>query len=78
MIIPQIFFSGIIEVGSLVDWLQFLARFMPLYYIGKALQSVMIKGGALVDIRNDLLVIMLFIGLFTVLNVLGLKRYRKI
>jgi ABC-2 type transport system permease protein len=78
VIIPQIFFSGIIEVGNLAEWLQFLARFMPLYYIGNALQSVMIKGGTLMDIGKDLAVIVLFISIFTILNVLGLKRYRKI
>ncbi|CZQ90659.1 Hypothetical protein Tpal_1294 [Trichococcus palustris] len=78
VIIPQIFFSGIIEVGTLAEWLQFLAKFMPLYYIGNALQSVMIKGGTLGDIGNDLLAIVLFISIFTGLNVLGLKRYRKI
>lgn len=78
VIIPQIFFSGIIEVGSLAAWLQFLARFMPLYYIGNALQSVMIKGATLVDIGNDLAAIVLFIGIFIIFNILGLKRYRKI
>ena len=78
VIIPQIFFSGIIEVDTLAEWLQFLAKFMPLYYIGNALQSVMIKGGTLGDIGNDLLAIVLFISLLTVFNVLGLKRYRKI
>ena len=78
VIIPQIFFSGIIEVGTLADWLQFLAKFMPLYYIGNALQSVMIKAGTLGDIRNDLAAIVLFIGIFTILNILGLKRYRRI
>ena len=78
VIIPQIFFSGIIEVGTLAEWLQFLAKFMPLYYIGNALQSVMIKAGTLGDIRNDLAAIVLFIGIFTILNILGLKRYRRI
>jgi len=78
VIIPQIFFSGIIEVGNLADWLQFLARFMPLYYIGNALQSVMIKGAGFGDIRNDLAAIVVFIGIFTILNIVGLKRYRRI
>jgi ABC-2 type transport system permease protein len=78
VIIPQIFFSGIIEVDTLADWLQFLARFMPLYYIGNALQSVMIKGATLVDIGKDLAAIVLFISIFTILNILGLKRYRRI
>lgn len=78
VIIPQIFFSGIIEVGNLANWLQFLARFMPLYYIGNALQSVMIKGATLADIGNELAAIALFISIFTIFNILGLKRYRKI
>lgn len=78
VIIPQIFFSGLIEIGILAEWLKVLAKFMPLYYIGHALQSVMIKGAALGDIGNDLAAILLFISFFTVLNVLGLKRYRRI
>ncbi|MPM39077.1 hypothetical protein SDC9_85709 [bioreactor metagenome] len=53
VIIPQIFFSGLIEIGTLAEWLQALAKFMPLYYIGNALQGVMIKGATLVDIGND-------------------------
>jgi ABC-2 type transport system permease protein len=32
VIIPQIFFSGIIPVEGMADWLQVLARFMPLLW----------------------------------------------
>ncbi|CZQ89566.1 ABC transporter permease [Trichococcus ilyis] len=78
VIIPQIFFSGLIEIGILAEWLQVLAKFMPLYYIGNALQSVMIKGTGFGDIRNDLAAIVVFIGIFTILNIVGLKRYRRI
>lgn len=77
IIIPQIFFSGIIDINSMADWLQKLAHIFPLYYAGTTLQDIMIKGTTINLIIPSLLILLLFIVIFTFLNILVLKKYRN-
>jgi ABC-2 type transport system permease protein len=77
-IIPQVFFAGIFPFESMAGWMQVLAKCMPMYYGGSALVDVMYKGLGLGAIRNDLLVLLGFALVFMVLNVVALKKYRKI
>jgi ABC-2 type transport system permease protein len=77
-IIPQVFFAGIFPFESMAGWMQVLAKCMPMYYGGNALVDVMYKGLGLSDIRNDLFVLLGFALVFIVLNVIALKKYRKI
>jgi ABC-2 type transport system permease protein len=77
-IIPQVFFAGIFPFESMAGWMQVLAKCMPMYYGGSALVDVMYKGLGLSAIRNDLLVLLGFALVFMVLNVVALKKYRKI
>ncbi|MBO0991832.1 ABC transporter permease [Bacillus sp. SD088] len=77
-IIPQVFFAGILPVDQMADWLQVIAKFMPMYYGGNALVDVMYKGLGLSDIRTDLLILLGFALLFIILNIIALKKYRKI
>jgi ABC-2 type transport system permease protein len=77
-IIPQVFFAGIFPVDGMADWLQFIAKCMPMYYGGNALVDVMYKGLGLSAIRNELLILLGFALVFIVLNILALKKYRKI
>lgn len=78
VIVPQIFFSGIFPLDGMAEWLQNLGRIMPLYYGADALKAVMYRGEGLTDVWGDLLVLGLFALLFIVLNILALKRYRKL
>ncbi|XKE95347.1 ABC transporter permease [Metaplanococcus flavidus] len=78
VIVPQIFFSGLFPLDGMADWLQNLGRIMPLYYGADALKAVMYRGEGLIDVWEDLLVLGLFALLFIVLNILALKRYRKL
>ncbi|MGE6257791.1 ABC transporter permease [Heyndrickxia sporothermodurans] len=78
IVIPQVFFAGIFPVEGMAHWLQIIAKFMPMYYGGDALRSVMYKGAGLNDINIDLLVLLGFAILFIILNVFALKKYRKI
>lgn len=78
IVVPQIFFTGLIPVDTMADWLQKIAHIMPLYYGAQALQGIMIKSYSLSDIGFYLLILLLFVIVFYILNVLGLKRYRKI
>lgn len=78
LIVPQIFFSGIITVSTMPDWLQWIAHIFPLYYGGDALMNVATRGFSLSDVQGDLWLLVLFAVLFTALNVIGLKRYRRV
>lgn len=78
VIIPQIFFAGIVPVETMANWLQVIAKCMPLYYGGSALADVMYKGLGLSNIINDLLILLGFSLVFIILNIFALKKYRKV
>lgn len=77
-IIPQVFFAGIFPVDGMAGWLQVIAKCMPMYYGGNALVEVMYKGLGFSDILPDLLVLLGFALVFILLNIIALKKYRKI
>lgn len=77
-IIPQIFFSGILPLEGMADWLQWIGKFMPLYYAADALKGVMYMGLGLGDITFDLLALVVFAFIFIILNIFALKRYRTL
>lgn len=76
VIVPQIFFSGIFSIEGMAEWLQVIAKFMPLYYAVDALQGVMYKGVGLSEISTDLYILLAFV--FIILNMFVLKKYRKL
>ncbi|WP_010095713.1 ABC transporter permease [Ornithinibacillus scapharcae] len=78
VIVPQVFFSGMFNLETLAVWLQVLSKFMPLTYGADAMQQIMIKGKDLWDIWPDLLIIIGFAVLFFVLNIVALKKHRKL
>ena len=59
-------------------WLANIGYIFPLRYAGDALTKVIIKGQGIETFGGELLVLVLFIVLFTVLNILGLKKYRNV
>lgn len=78
VVIPQIFFAGIIPVENMASWLQAIGKIMPMYYVGSALEDIMYKGYGLGDILNYIGVLLLFATIFILLNIQALKRYRKL
>ena len=78
IIIPQLFFSGIIPLDSMTGWVQSIGKVFPLYYAGHALSKIVLNGTSIVYLGNDLLVLSLFLVILTILNIVGLKRYRKV
>ena len=70
VVIPQLLFSGIIPLDSLAKWAQNIGAVFPLSYAGDALSRVMIKGADIADVAFDLLVLGLFILIFTLLNII--------
>ncbi|MEO1771538.1 ABC transporter permease [Candidatus Enterococcus ferrettii] len=78
VVIPQVFFSGLIPLDSMADWVRYISYIFPLSYGGEALTNVMIKGQGWSAISFDLGVLVLFVVGFTLLNIVGLRRYRKV
>lgn len=78
IIIPQIFFSGLIPVDTLPFHLETLSYLMPIYYGCTALYNVMVKGFGITQIWDYLVALCVFIILLSVINTLALKKYRKI
>lgn len=78
VVIPQIFFSGLISLDTLPYHLGVLAKIMPVYYACNALKDITIKGADLGGVLPDLLALLVFIGLFFLFNIFALKKYRRI
>lgn len=78
VVMPQVFFSGIVPLDALPNWIQVISKILPLTYAGNAMNDVIMKGQGVETIAGDLGVLVLFIVFFVVLNVAGLKRYRKV
>ncbi|WP_243298418.1 ABC transporter permease [Bacillus litorisediminis] len=78
VVIPQVFFSGIIPLEGMAEWLQALAKIMPIHYAADALKDVMYKGHGLKSISGDILALTVFAVIFIVCNIFALKRYRTL
>lgn len=76
--IPQVFFSGIFPLENMSPWLSNIGYLFPLRYAGHALTNIMIKGQGWSNIWFDVLILFVFIIVFTTMNIIGLKRYRKV
>ena len=75
VIVPQVFFSGLFELSP--TW-EAIGRLFPLYYIADALRAVMLKGSGFWEISFQLGVVLSFSVVFMTLNVLMLKKHRRI
>ncbi|EKQ55393.1 MULTISPECIES: ABC transporter permease [unclassified Clostridium] len=78
IVVPQVFFSGLFDLSTMSPWLQSLGHFMPLWYSADALRNIMIRGKGWNDIAFDVLILILICVFFMILNILALKKYRKI
>ncbi|USS88286.1 ABC transporter permease [Fructilactobacillus hinvesii] len=78
VVIPQIFFSGIIPINQMAGWLQPFAKIMPLYYTAKSITDVIQKGTGFMQILPTIGILLLFSIVFYTLNVLTLRKYRRV
>lgn len=78
IVIPQVFFSGLIPLDSMATWVRNISYIFPLSYAGDALTNIMIRGQGWSEISFDLIILLVFIVGFTLLNIVGLRRYRKV
>ena len=78
VIVPQVFFSGIIPLDTMASWVKNISYVIPIKYSGDAVTKIMTKGTSLVDLHNDISVLLGILVVLVGLNILGLKRYRKV
>lgn len=78
IVIPQILLSGMFDLSQTPQWMQALSRCFPITYGADAMRSVMLQGAGFGEIAGDLGVLWAFIAGFFVMNVLALKKYRRI
>ena len=78
VIIPQLFFSGIIPLSSMGDWAQTVGKFLPLTYSGNAMSQIILYGRGIGDILPNIGLLLIFLVILTILNIVGLRRYRKV
>lgn len=78
IVIPQIFFSGLFNLETMTNWLSWIGPITPLYYAADALREIMVRGSGWSEIYLDVLILIGFSILFMGLNILALRKYRKI
>ena len=78
VIMPQLFFSGIIPLSSIGDWAQTVGKFLPLTYSGDAMSQIILYGRGIGDVLPNIGVLLIFLVILTILNIVGLRRYRKV
>lgn len=78
IVVPQVFFSGLFDLSTMVPWLQAFGRVMPLWYVADALRKIMIRGQGWEFIAFDVYVLIAICIFFMLANILALKKYRKI
>jgi ABC-2 type transport system permease protein len=78
LVVPQIFFSGLISLDTLPYHLGLLSKIFPVFYACDGLKLILIKGQGIVDIWPDIVALLIFITLFSALNIQALKKYRRI
>lgn len=78
VVIPQIFFTGLIPVNQMLGWLQPIAHLMPLYYGADALTGIIAKGQSLNVLYPDVIALLGFFLLFLALNLVTMRHYRQV
>ena len=76
VILPQLFFSGIIPLDSMGEWAKTIGKFLPLTYSGDAMSQSILYGRSIGDVLPNICVLLIFLVILTILNIVGLRRYR--
>lgn len=78
IIVPQFFFSGLINLDTISEWLSWLGPITPLYYAAEALRDIMVRGYGWDAIYGNLLIMAGFSVVFILLNILALRKHRAV
>jgi ABC-2 type transport system permease protein len=75
IILPQVFLCGLLwPVEQMNDYLQWIAKFLPLTYAVDGLREIMLKGKGLLDVGFDLLVLAAFAVGISIITAFSLRR----
>ncbi len=75
IIIPQVFLCGVIwPVEQMPDYLQWLSSILPLTYAVDGLRDIMLSGKNLIDVGVELVVLIGFAAVTSILAAITLKR----
>jgi ABC-2 type transport system permease protein len=75
IIVPQIFVCGLLfPVNQMPDYLQWLAKFLPLTYAVDGIRALMLQGKDLVDISKEIGVLAAYAILLMILAGISLRR----
>ncbi|PMD69843.1 ABC transporter permease [Companilactobacillus nuruki] len=78
VIVPQIFFSGIIPLDTMANGVKVISYILPLKYAGDALSGIVMSGDGFIKILPEIGILLIFLVILTILNIVGLKKYRKV
>lgn len=78
IIIPQIFFSGLIPIDTIPYNLGKLSYIMPIFYGCSAIKNIMIYGNGISKVWYYVLALLLYILVLSTVNTIALKKYRKL
>ena len=78
VVIPQMFFSGIVSVESMGKTAVYISKILPVTYASDGLSKIILEGKNLVAVKHDVIVLIAFCVVLIALNIIGLKRYRKV
>jgi ABC-2 type transport system permease protein len=75
IIVPQVFVCGLLfPVSQMPDYLQWLAKFLPLTYAVDGIRALMLQGQGLVDIGKEVGVLVAYAAVLMVLAGISLRR----
>lgn len=78
IIVPQMFFSGLIPVDTLPYHLDILSKIMPLYYGAMGLKGILVYGYGISKVLPQIAVLCGFILVFFIANMIVVKKYRAV
>jgi ABC-2 type transport system permease protein len=77
VLIPQIFFSGLIPIDTIPFGLGNLCYLTPIYYGCAALEKIMIQGKGFLDVWPWMLGSLLYTLILFLINTQALRKYRR-
>jgi ABC-2 type transport system permease protein len=78
LIVPQIFFSGIVDVDILPYNLGNIGYFTPIYHSCHAIKQIAVEGFTFTDVAPNLAMLLAMIVFLFIVNTFSMKRYRRI
>jgi ABC-2 type transport system permease protein len=78
VLVPQIFFSGLIPLDTIPYELGNICYITPIYYGCTAIKRVVIEGGGLGTMWSYILALLAYTAALCAINTIALKKYRKL